>query len=206
MMVFCNHQLDLLEYQYMKNLSLLTLMMIFGLSSIPANAIYTELGASYGYKTQTYDQNNNNKSETFTGSMSLYFWERIALELSYTDSTAIVDAKAYTADPQRTIEQKSQVLGSDLIFMLSDKKALFQPYLKGGVAQITRSQKTKIEGQDSYSNTPEKATAPSYGVGLKIALTDSFGLKFSYDAWKTPISSDSQTDDSAFKAGITWIL
>lgn len=176
------------------------------LVSFSAQALYTELGASYGYKTQTYDANNNNKTESLTGSLSLYFWERIALELSYTDATAIVESKAYTADPKRTTKQRSQIMGADLIFILSDKKSLFQPYIKGGVAQIIRTQTIKIEGQDTYSNDPESAVAPSYGAGLKIAITDTFGLKFSYDAWKTPVGGDTQTDDSAFRAGVTWVL
>jgi hypothetical protein len=190
----------------MKNILQKILLSSICLFSFTAHAFYVELGASYGYKTQTYDENNNNKSESMTGSMSLYFWEKIALELSYTDATAIVEAKAFSSDPQRTIEQKTQVVGSDLIFTLAEKKALFQPYLKGGIAQISRSQKTKIEGQDSYSNIPESAMAPSYGMGMKIALTETFGIKLSYDAWKTPINSSLQTDDSAFKAGFTWIL
>lgn len=191
----------------MKNWSLFLIVVAFALiNSSNAHAVFTEVSASYGYKTQTYDANNNTKTETVSGSLSLYFWERIALELSYTDSLGVIQAKAYSTDPNRTIEQKSQVLGSDLIFVFADKKTLFQPYVKAGIAQITRSQKTKIEGQDSYSNSPEVATAPSYGVGLKVALTETFGLKFSYDVWKSPISDTVQTDDSAFKAGITWIL
>lgn len=190
----------------MKIISLYTTVILSLLYAFTAHAVYTELGGSYGYKTQTYDQNNNNKTETSTVSASLYFWEKIALELSYTEALSIVQAKAYSSDPQRTIQQKSTVIGSDLIFGFSERKSLFQPYIKGGVAQITRSQITKIEGQDSYSNTPETGVAPSYGVGLKISLTDAIGLKFSYDSWKTPINSDVSTDDSAFKVGFTWIL
>lgn len=177
-----------------------------GFFSNSAEAVFTEVGASYGYKTQTYDQNNNSMTESITGSLSLYFWERIALELSYTDATAILQSKAYSTDPQRTIEQKSQVFGSDLIFILADRKGFFQPYVKCGMAQITRTQKTKIEGQDSYTNSPEQAVTPSYGVGLKIAVTESLGFKFSYDAWKTPAGNSTQTDDTAIKAGITWTL
>lgn len=176
------------------------------LTSLSANAMYTELGASYGYKTQTYDANNDNKTESLTGSVSLYFWERVALELSYTDATAVVTSKAFTSDPKRTTTQRSQIMGADLIFILADKQALFQPYIKGGVAQIYRTQTIKIEGQDTYSNDPDKALAPSYGVGLKVSLTETFGLKFSYDAWKTPVGNNTQTDDSAFRAGVTWIL
>ncbi|MBO9667401.1 MAG: outer membrane beta-barrel protein [Bdellovibrio sp.] len=174
--------------------------------SFSAHAVYTEIGAQYGHKTQTYDSNNYNETESITGSLSLYFWERIALELSYTDAQAVVVSKAFAGDPKRTTIQKSQILGADLILILAEKKALFQPYIKGGMAQISRKQTIKIENQDSYSNDPETAVAPSYGVGLKIALTEQFGLKFSYDAWETPISGDSKTNDSAIRAGLTWVL
>ena len=174
--------------------------------SLPANAMYTELGASYGYKTQTYDSSNDNKTESITGSVSLYFWERIALEFSYTDATAVVDSKAFPTDPQRTTVQRSQILGTDLIFILADKTASFQPYVKGGIARINRTQDIKIAGQDTYSNNPGSAIAPSYGVGVKISLTDAFGIRLSYEAWETPIDNGAKTNDSAFRAGVTWVL
>lgn len=178
-------------------------MSLFSFSALAWNV---ELGAQYGHKTQTYDTNNYNETESITGSMSFYIWERIALELSYTDAQSIVVAKAYAADPKRTTIQKSQILGSDLILILADKKALFQPYIKGGMAQINRKQTIKIENQDTYENEPDSAIAPSYGVGLKIQLTDSMGIKLSYDAWETPIGGGSKTNDSAIRAGITWML
>ena len=190
----------------MKRLCYALILAVMSFTPFAANAMYTELGAAYGYKSQTYDQNNKNQTESLTGSVSLYFWERIALELSYTDATAIVESKAFAADPQRTTIQRSQILGADLIFVLAEKTAFFQPYVKGGVAQINRTQKIKIEGQDTYENDPESAIVPSYGVGLKLSITDSFGVKISYDAWKTPVGGGTQTDDSSFRAGITWIL
>ncbi|WP_413585210.1 outer membrane beta-barrel protein [Bdellovibrio sp. HCB274] len=174
--------------------------------ALSAQAINIELGAQYGHKTQTYDTNNYNEMESITGSMSFYLWERIALELSYTDAQSVVVSKAYTTDPKRTTVQRSQILGADLILILADKKALFQPYIKGGVAQINRKQTIKIENQDTYENAPENAIAPSYGVGLKVQITQSMGLKFSYDAWETPIGGGSKTNDSAIRAGITWML
>ncbi|QLY24836.1 outer membrane beta-barrel protein [Bdellovibrio sp. KM01] len=174
--------------------------------SFSAHAIAIELGAQYGHKTQTYDTNNYNEMESMTGSMSFYLWERIALELSYTDAQSVVVSKAYASDPKRTTIQRSQILGSDLILILADKKALFQPYIKGGLAQINRKQTIKIENQDTYENEPDSAVAPSYGVGLKISLTETFGIKLSYDAWETPIGGGSKTNDSAIRAGVTWML
>ncbi|MNL38463.1 hypothetical protein D3C87_1606770 [compost metagenome] len=90
--------------------------------------------------------------------------------------------------------------------MFADKKALFQPYIKGGAAQIKRRQEVKIEGQDSYIIEPADAIVPSYGVGLKIAMTETLGLKISYDVWKTPVDDGAQTDDTSIRAGITWAL
>lgn len=171
-----------------------------------AHALYTEVGLSYGRKTTSFDENNTFDTESVTGSMSIYFLERMALELSYTDALGVRKEKASVTDPRRTTTQKSQVMGADLILVFADKKALFQPYIKGGGAQISRYQETVIEGQDKNSIEPETATVPSYGAGLKIQLTDTFGVKFSYDVWKTPIGGGMQTDDSSVRAGITWIL
>lgn len=172
----------------------------------PATAMYTELGASYGRKVTTFDADNKFDAESLSGSISLYFLERLALELSYTDATGLRTEKASPSDPKRTTVQKSQVFGADLILVFADKKSLFQPYIKGGAAQINRKQQVKIDGQDTFDLDPEQATVPSYGLGLKIAITDSFGIKMSYDVWKTPIGGGMQTDDTSTRVGITWTL
>ncbi len=174
--------------------------------SAPAMALYTEVGLSYGRKTTTFDQNNTFDSESVTGSLSLYFLERLALELSYTDATGLRKEKAFSTDPQRTTTQKSQIMGADLIFVFADKKALFQPYIKAGGAQISRTQIVDIEGFSTYTLPVDNATVPSYGAGLKIAITETLGIKLSYDVWKTPAGGGVQTDDTSIRAGITWVL
>ncbi|MEN0058876.1 MAG: outer membrane beta-barrel protein [Bdellovibrio sp.] len=176
------------------------------LATVPAQALYTEVGVSYGRKTTTFDENNSFDSESLTGSLSLYFLERMALELSYTEALGLRKEKASSTDPQRTTTQRSKIMGADLILTFADKKSLLQPYIKGGGAQISRYQEIKIEGQDTYTLEPETATVPSYGAGLKIQLTETFGIKLSYDVWKTPIGGGLQTDDSSIRAGVTWIL
>lgn len=181
------------------------LLLSFMISSY-AYAVYTEMGLSYGRKTTTFDQENSFDSESITGSLSIYFLERLALELSYTDATGLRKEKANLTDPRRTTHQKSQIMGADLIIVFADKKALFQPYIKGGGAEIKRFQEVTIEGVGSSTIEPATATVPSYGAGLKIQLTETFGLKFSYDVWKTPVDGGQQTDDSSMRAGLTWIL
>lgn len=176
------------------------------LSTATAHALYTELGVSYSRKTTTFDEYNSFDSESVTGSLSLYFLERMALELSYTDAIGLRKEKASASDAKRTTTQKSQIMGADLILTFAEKKALFQPYIKGGGAQISRYQEVKIEGQDTFTLQPETATVPSYGAGLKILITETFSIKLSYDIWKTPIGGGLQTDDSAMRAGVSWVL
>lgn len=190
----------------MKKILSYSLATVFIFLSNSAHALYTELGLSYGRKTTTFDENNSFDSESITGSLSLYFLERLALELSYTDAKGLREEKASASDPRRTTTQKSQIVGTDLILTFADRKSLFQPYIKGGGAQISRFQQVRIEGQDTYTIEPEVATVPSYGAGLKIQMTETFGIKLSYDVWKTPIGGGLQTDDTSVRAGVTWVL
>lgn len=190
----------------MKKIFLLLPFFAVTFASLTSHALYTELGLSYGRKTTTFDENNSFDSESITGSMSLYFLERLALELSYTDAKGLRKEKASASDAQRNTTQKSQIMGADLVLTFADRKSLLQPYIKAGVAQISRFQEVKIEGQNTFTIEPETAGIPSYGAGLKIQMTEAFGIKLSYDVWKTPIGGGLQTDDTSIRAGVTWAL
>lgn len=172
-------------------------------------AMTTEVGFQYGRKKTSFDSDNYLDSESVTSSLSFYFMEKIALEVSYTDAKGVREEKVISNGriiQQQTVVQRTQVIGTDLIFVLMDRKSVIQPYIKGGVAQITRKQEVKVATLDTYVLEPEKATVPSYGAGLKIRLTDTFGIKFSYDAWQTPVGGGAVTQDSQIRAGVTWML
>lgn len=173
---------------------------------LASHAMFTELALSYGRKKTTFDANNNLDSESTTAAVSLYFAERIALELSYTEATGIQNQQASSTDPVRTVYQKTQVLGSDLIFIFADRKDTFQPFVKGGLAQITRRQEIKDGTFATQVLEPDVAIAPNYGVGIKIALTETFGIKASYSVWQTPIGGGAKTNDDAVTAGVTWMF
>lgn len=172
--------------------------------SSEAHAFFTELGLSYGRKRTSFDADNYVDSESMTASLSIYFFEKLALELSYTDASGVREEK--TAFSQQTVLQKTSVTGADLIWMLADRKSFFQPYLKGGAAQIRRKQEVKVQGFDTYTLEPETSIAPSYGIGFKLNFTDSFGIKIGYDAWKTPLGGGAFSNDDSLRAGVTWML
>jgi len=188
-----------------------TLQILFGLMlmifPLCSHAMFTELGLTYGRKRTTFDANNDSDSEYTTASVSLYFAERMALELSYTDAATVQHQQLSSADLPRTIYQKSDILGADLVYIFADKTAVFQPFVKAGIAQIKRNLEYK-DGSFPTQTTPipDNSIAPSYGVGFKVAVTDAFGIKASYSVWQTPIGNGQKTNDDAISAGVTWMF
>ncbi len=174
--------------------------------SSSAWALNYELGVSYARKKNSFDKDNYYDTESTTASLSLYFSEIIALEMSYTDAKA----NRYEKPPGGTsiqIYQKTEVLGADLIFVLTPRKSMIQPYIKGGAAQLTRKQVTYTSPQ----NVPvpldiETSVVPSYGAGVKFKITESLSVRVSYDVWRTPVGGGVVTDDSQLRAGLSWML
>jgi hypothetical protein len=172
------------------------------LTTLSANAVYTEFGLSQSYKKTSFSEQNYVESEMLSGSVSFFIWERVALEFSYTQGIA-VRKEQETGQPIRTITQHSSVYGSDLILGFSDRRSTFQPFVKGGVAYIQKRQTTQDDGTPAFETTPSPGYVPSYGVGMKIKLTENFGLTTSLDIWK---DSSTSSNDMASRTGITWMF
>ncbi len=176
------------------------------LLSAQAWALNYELGVSYARKKNSFDRQNYFETESITSSLSLYFSEIIALEMSYTDAKANRFEKPPGGNSIQTY-QKTEVMGADLIFVLAPRKSFMQPYLKGGAAQLKRRQVT----YDRTINTREAldietAVVPSYGAGIKFSIIDGLSLRVSYDVWRTPVGGGVVTDDNQIRAGLSWML
>ncbi len=182
----------------------LGLFLILTLGPVVASAIMTEVSVSFSSKKTTFDKDNFFASQSLTGSVSFYIMERTAIEMSYTDALSVREEKL--GDVRQTVVQTTQVWGSDLIYVFADKKAFFQPYVKGGVARITRKQEVKVDDLETFTVDPSPVVVPSYGLGLKMLLTETFSVKISYDAWKTPLEEGGSTDDASLRAGLSWIF
>ncbi|OYZ22991.1 MAG: hypothetical protein B7Y39_07010 [Bdellovibrio sp. 28-41-41] len=188
------------------------ILILLLLLSLKSFAFLTEVSVSYAQKKTYFNNLNYNNTESTTGSVSFYFMEKVAVELSYTDASVLREETIFngTGFQQQTSLQKMAVYGSDLIFMLADRKAVFQPYVKAGVAQIQKTLTTKNAGVFVYDTDPINSTSPSYGAGIKISLSEAFGIKFSYDAWRTESKDSngnkSNVEDTSLRAGITWML
>ncbi len=187
----------------MKKLIVTILTFILPLASWSMN---TELSYNYSFKKTTFDSDNYTEGQSSTGSMSLYFWERIALELSYTNGLYVKYEKSTSNPLVRTTTQTSNVYGADLILVLADKKAAIQPYIKGGTAYITKKQTIQDQGYPAETIESPAGMAPSYGVGLKIFITEAFAIRMGYDAVITPIDKDNKVTDVSSRVGVSWFL
>lgn len=173
-------------------------------SSSQSYAVSTEVGVSYTYRKSAFDSENNTEQQSTTGSFSMYFWEQIALELSYTNTLYVKKEKqpdlagAYL----RTTTQYTDVYGADLIFVLAQKNAMFQPYVKGGIANVKVRQVVQDDGQNPWELT-YKGFSPSVGVGFKFFLSENFSFRTSYDMIQTPSNNNTKITDISGRVGLS---
>lgn len=177
------------------------------LFSVSASAMSTELGINYSYKKSSFDDSNNSEQQSATGSISFYFWEQVALEFSYTNGLFVKKEKQpdFAGSFLRTTTQYTDVYDGSLIWVLADKKATFQPFVKGGVSYV------RIKQVVQDDNNPEwelsySGTSPSYGVGFKLFLTQAFAIRASYDGLETPTNNGTKVTEFSGRIGVSWIF
>ncbi|MFN7455302.1 MAG: outer membrane beta-barrel protein [Pseudobdellovibrionaceae bacterium] len=175
--------------------------------SVQASAVHSEIGLNYGYKKSYFDKENNVEQQSVTGSLSFYFWERVALELAYTNGLYVKKEKQPNSMSAflRETTQYTDVYEGGLIFVFADRKAPFQPYVKGGAAYVKRKQVVQDDGNNPWE-VPYSGTSPSYGIGFKFFLTQEFAIRASYDILETPVEGGSKVNDINGRIGISWVL
>lgn len=174
------------------------------LTSFQSQALMTEVSAAYSYSKKTFNATNYYQSDSKSASASLYFLERFALELSYTDQ--FYESQESDTNSTRTVQQSTKIYGTDLIYVITDQRSPFQPYVKAGGAYIAKKKQVKYINADVIDIPTKDGFAPSYGVGLKYKITEKFSIKLGYDVWATPLDDGTKTDDTSFKAGVSWFL
>lgn len=181
----------------------LTLVALF---SIPTFA-FTEMGLNYNYKKSAFDADNVSEQQSATGSLAFYFWERLGVELSYTNGLYVKREKqpnnAGAFLRETTIY--TDAYGCDLIYIFADKKTAFQPFVKGGATYVKRKQVVQDAGTNSW-DLEYKGLSPSYGVGFKLFITEAFAFRASYDILKTPVDDNTKVEEVTGRVGISWML
>lgn len=182
--------------------------------STSAFAGFVEIGASVNYRRNSIDENNYSDTTSYTGSMSYYFWDRSAIELSYTYGLGKLSSKADgVGEIQRIQIAQFSMTSADLVLSLAGKEDLIQPYLKFGAGYVDKSIFLEDELTGRRLIKTQTGIVPSAGVGLKILLSKSLSLKLGVDAWTSP-PDDKNADgsdrkdsiDYAGRAGLSWMF
>ncbi len=176
-----------------------------------AHAGYVEVGASGSYKRSNIGTNSFDESQSITASLSYYFDESSALELSYTDGINRRRIGVDQPDGQLT-NMYYKMAGLDLVLTLGDRESTIRPYMKiGGVYIMDKRfetqywQATNVFPVSTREDPP--ALVPSAGVGFKLALTKAWSLKVGVEAWSSRSVSESPvTIDYSGRVGLSWIF
>ncbi len=118
--------------------SMLNQFFIFALLySSAAQAGIFEVGGSGSWRKSSFDSHNFNEMTSWTGSVSYYFYELSALELSYTDGVNRQSVKP-AGDTQTLTVTNFQLTALDVVMTLATKEDSFQPYIKLGGGYLNK--------------------------------------------------------------------
>ncbi len=186
------------------------LLIFLSFTTAHASGIY-EIGVSASGKRANIAKDAYDESASLTGSISYYFMEMSALELSYTDGI-----NRRVVGSGSTTEHRSSLfytmVGLDLVVSFGPKEADFRPYIKAGAAYIIRKQLSDqyIDASGPYPTTTVEdppTVVPSAGVGARVSLSKSFALKFGIDMWVSrPLSETPIKYDYAGRIGLSMYL
>lgn len=167
-----------------------------------------EVGLSANYRNQRVDDNNYSESLSTTGSLSYYFLESSAIELSYTRGESKQTLRDSEQDENTVVSSEHLLYGIDFVFSFSPRTAALQPYVKLGVAHVDKKYYLDLADDVKKKTGEQGGTSPSAGLGLKIKLTEQFSLKLGIDGWMPPAADNESSDhiDYATRAGISWMF
>lgn len=167
------------------------------------------MGASGSYRRQNIDVDAVDEAQSLTGSISYYFDEQSAVEMSYTDGTSKRSISPDVVNGHITMAMYKAV-GLDFIYTFGTGTT--RPYVKAGGQYLLEKKivdQYKISSgafnETTVSSTP--SLVPSVGAGFKIGLTNALSLKAGIDAWTSDsLSVQPVKVDYAGRMGLSWMF
>ena len=162
-----------------------------------------EFSAQGSQRITNVSQNSESEASSASVSLAYYFWQSGAIEFTYMTGYNYSRSTNGTTVLEQSLNFRYG--GVDLIYNIGDRESVFSPYIKAGIAEITKTLDFRENG--SLVQTPEeKGKNITYGAGFRLRITQSFSFRVSYDVWTGPIDQELQTTDSSFKVGFSWML
>lgn len=167
-----------------------------------------ELGVSGSYKKSNINDENYKVEDSLSGTISYYYGEMSAIELSYTKGT---ERNTYTVTGSTsTLSTYSTIMGLDLVFSFAGREASFQPFVKAGIAQLKKEVYFKSQNLPEEKLPGFEGTVPSAGIGFRLRITKSTSFKVGVDAWTVKNKNNDNTSsnelDHAARLGLSWMF
>jgi outer membrane protein W len=192
----------------MRNLGL---VLLFSVVSSNAWAGFIEVGGSGSYRSSNISADTKDESKSISGSISYYFNEASALELSYTEGTNRRDIAKDSPTAHLTHLYYSS-LGLDFVYTFGARESAFRPYLKAGgnyflKKRVVDQQKQNGIWGDATVIETNPALVPTAGLGFKLGLTEQLSLKVGVDAWSSQsLDQEPFLIDFAGRVGLSWLF
>ncbi len=177
-------------------------MWLFFVSIFSASAM-VEVGSAVSYRKSSVNSENYQVSSSVTGSVSYYFSQNSAVELSYTNGSGVILIQPIATAKTR-ITSNFEMIGLD--YVLSVQEGMIQPFVKFGAAYIKKQFEQNTDVASAEQIPMVKGFVPSAGLGVKLNLTKSFSFKIGIDAWTSPLQSQPILVDYAGRAGLSFLL
>lgn len=194
-------------YSFMMAKTVALIALLF--AGVSAHAGLFEISGSGSYRRSVIDADSIDESRSITGSLAYYITESTALEASYTDGLSVRQI-SFSKPNGRLNKMAYKTIGLDFIYTVGARESAFRPYLKVGANYIVQKrivdQYRDAGGNLFEANTKEDdpGVVPSAGIGFRLGLTESLGMKIGVDAWTSqPMSSGATTLDYVFNAGLS---
>lgn len=168
---------------------------------------YTEIDLSGSLRRTTLTASDYTANQALTTSLSYYFWQNSAIEVSYTQGLSVKQASASASLPAYRLESDYTLIGLDIVFAWGTRESSFRPYVKAGAMQKKVTETLKPEGYDVSSVEMSPKLVPSSGLGLQLMMSQTFAIKLGVDAWPSDsLSNGSIIWDYATRVGLSWFI
>ncbi len=187
---------------------------LFFLSFSNSYAAYYDLSFSYAYESQIYgkDRNNSVISKTYSGSVTVYLFELLGIEINYSQGQEITSQPFNTSNLSSvgyTNKIQSHIFGLGLRQAFASRKSLVRPSLSIGYARQISESSSTFTYWNPYSASLEslleelpKTDEHSVFATLSLQLKLQGSVKTIFEAFEF----NKAKDNLKYLVGVSWFF
>ena len=161
-----------------------------------------EISALGSLARSDYGNGSYMKSQRVTASVGLFITSTTELEVSYTDARSHYNSEPA---PKTVTKTWDRIASRSLSQALLPRTAFFQPYIKGGAAQLNRRQQVTYNGAEQPETTLKQPSG-LVGAGFRLNMLSFLSLKLELTAYMPNFNVREAKKNYDWQAGITLVF